>query len=156
MKRSPRPRTSVALACATAASFFALHSFAATPAEEKSFIESYRKAYEANDTKTLQSFLYTKGSDPMAIDMYKMMIAIGAGQKLTSIELLDLTMEDKKKLEDGTSPDGRPMKMILKPTKKLVLKKITKTTNENSTSSSSTFIAEHEGKLVIPVPAIGK
>ena len=57
-----------------------------------------------------------------------------------------------KRLEDAKSPDGRPMKMTLKPIKKLILKTTTKSANGNSSGSSESFIAEHEGKLVIPVP----
>jgi hypothetical protein len=143
-------------AFAVGASLFVFTSHAATPAQEKAFVESYKKAHETKDIKTLHGFLYTKGSDPMALDMYKMMVTMGAGEKLTSVELLDLTAEDRKKVESATAPNGRPLVSALKPTKKLVLKKVVKTPNQNSTSSSSVMIAEHEGKFVIPVPGMGK
>lgn len=131
-------------------------AFAATPAQEKAFVDSYKKAYESKDAKALQAMLYTKGADPMALDFYKMMITADMGATLSSIMLVDLTAEDSKKLESGKSPDGRPMKMTLKPVKKLVLKTSTKSASGSSTGSSESFVAEFEGKLVIPVPASGK
>jgi hypothetical protein len=134
----------------------ALPSEAATSAAEKNFIDAYKRAFEAKDVKALHGFLYTKGSHPDAVEGYKMMMTMGAGEKLTSIELVNLTPEDLKKIENGKAPDGRPMKAVLKPTKKLVLKQTTKSANGTSTSSNATFVAEHEGKIVIPVPALGK
>jgi hypothetical protein len=128
----------------------------ASPASEKAFLDAYKRAFESKDIKALHGFLYTKGSHPDAVEGYKMMMTMGAGEKLTSIELVNLTPEDLKKIENGKAPDGRPMKAVLKPTKKLVLKQTTKSANGTSTSSNATFVAEHEGKIVIPVPALGK
>ena len=48
------------------------------------------------------------------------------------------------------------MKMPLKPTKKLKITVETKDANGSSSSSSESFIAEYEGKYVIPVPASAK
>lgn len=73
-----------------------------------------------------------------------------------SITLADLNAEDLKRLQDAKTPDGRPMKMTLKPIKKLILKTVNKSANGSSSGSSESFVAEHEGKLVIPVPASGK
>lgn len=131
-------------------------AFAVTPAQEKAFIDGYKKAYESKDAKALQAMLYSKGANPMALDFYKEMIAADMRATITSIALVDLTAEDAKKLENGKGPDGKPMKMNLKPVKKLILKTSTKSANGSSTGSSESFVAEFDGKLVIPVPASGK
>jgi hypothetical protein len=39
--------------------------------QEKAFTDKYKTAFEAKDTATLESFLYTQGADPMAIEFYK-------------------------------------------------------------------------------------
>lgn len=125
---------------------------AATPAQEKAFTDKYKAALEGKDTATLEAFLYTQGSDPAALEFYKMMQSGGAGEKITSIELVNLTPEDVKK---ATTPmDGPTGKVCLnlKPTKKLVIKVDQKDANGSSSSSSENFVAEKDGKLVIPVP----
>jgi hypothetical protein len=130
----------------------ALGIVAATPEQEKAFTAKYKTAMEGKDTATLESFLYTKGSDPTALEFYKMMQSGGAGEKISSIELVNLTPEDVKK---ATSPmDGPTGKVCLnlKPTKKLVIKVEKKDSNGSSSSSSENFVAEKDGKLVIPVP----
>ena len=38
---------------------------AATPKQEKTFIDKYKTAFEAKDTATLESFLYMQGADPV-------------------------------------------------------------------------------------------
>jgi len=126
--------------------------FGATPAQEKAFVDAYKKAFEAKDEKTLTGFLYTKGADPQALDFYKMMMTNGMGSKITSIQLADLDDSDKKRAQGGPGPDGRPMKFTLPPTKKLVIKSETKDANGSSSSSDEVFIAESNGKLVIPAP----
>lgn len=125
---------------------------AATPAQEKAFTDKYKAAMEGKDTTTLEAFLYTQGSDPAALEFYKMMQSGGAGGKITSIELVNLTPEDVKK---ATTPmDGPTGKVCLnlKPTKKLVIKVEQKDANGSSSSSSENFVAEKDGKFVIPVP----
>jgi hypothetical protein len=125
---------------------------AATPAQEKAFTDKYKTALEGKDTATLEGFLYTQGSDPQALEFYKMMQSGGAGEKITSIELVSLTPEDVKK---ATTPmDGPTGKVCLnlKPTKKLVIKVEKKDANGSSSSSSENFVAEKDGKFVIPVP----
>jgi hypothetical protein len=52
---------------------------AATPAQEKAFTDKYKAAMEGKDTTTLEAFLYTQGSDPAALEFYKMMQSGGAG-----------------------------------------------------------------------------
>jgi hypothetical protein len=125
---------------------------AGTPEQEKAFTDKYKKAFEGKDTATLESFLYTQGSDPGALEFYKMMQSGEAGEKISSIELVSLTPEDVKK---ATTPmDGPTGKacLTLKPTKKLVIKVEKKDANGSSTSSSENFVAEKDGKFVIPVP----
>jgi hypothetical protein len=125
---------------------------AATPAQEKAFTDKYKTALEGKDTAALEGFLYTQGSDPQALEFYKMMQSGGAGEKITSIELVSLTPEDVKK---ATTPmDGPTGKVCLnlKPTKKLVIKVEKKDGSGSSSSSSENFVAEKDGKFVIPVP----
>jgi hypothetical protein len=130
----------------------ALDTMAATPEQEKAFTDKYKTAFEGKDTATLESFLYTQGSDPAALEFYKMMQSGEAGEKISSIELVTLTSEDVKK---ATTPmDGPTGKvcLTLKPTKKLVIKIEKKDANGSSTSNTENFIAEKDGKFVIPVP----
>jgi hypothetical protein len=125
---------------------------AATPEQEKAFTDKYKTAMEGKDTATLVAFLYTQGSDPEALEFYKMMQSGGAGGKISTIELVNLTPEDVKK---ATTPmDGPTGKVCLnlKPTKKLVIKVENKDASGSSSSSSENFVAEKDGKLVIPVP----
>jgi hypothetical protein len=125
---------------------------AASPEQEKAFTDKYKAALEGKDTATLESFLYTQGSDPQALEFYKMMQSGSAGEKISKIELVSLTPEDVKK---ATTPmDGPTGKVCLnlKPTKKLVIKVENKDANGSSSSSSENFVAEKDGKFVIPVP----
>jgi hypothetical protein len=81
-----------------------------------------------------------------------MMQSGGAGEKISTIELVNLTPEDVKK---ATTPmDGPTGKVCLnlKPTKKLVIKVENKDPSGSSSSSSENFVAEKDGKFVIPVP----
>jgi len=107
-----------------------------TPDQEKAFVDKYKTAFEGKDTATLESFLYTQGSDPAAVEFYKMMQSGEAGEKISTIELVNLTPEDVKK---ATTPmDGPTGKvcLTLKPTKKLVIKIEKKDANGSSTSST--------------------
>jgi len=125
---------------------------AGTPEQEKAFTDKYKAAMEGKDTATLEAFLYTQGSDPAALEFYKMMQSGGAGEKISTIELVSLTPEDVKK---ATTPmDGPTGKVCLnlKPTKKLVIKVEKKDASGSSSSSSENFVAEKDGKFVIPVP----
>jgi hypothetical protein len=130
----------------------ALGVVAGTPEQEKAFTDKYKTAMEGKDTATLEAFLYTQGSDPAALEFYKMMQSGEAGEKISKIELVSLTPEDVKK---ATTPmDGPTGKVCLnlKPTKKLVIKVEKKDANGSSSSSSENFVAEKDGKFVIPVP----
>src|SRR5204862_1067938 len=99
-------KTSTKIFTAAGALLFslALGIVAGTPAQEKAFTDKYKAAMEGKDTATLESFLYTQGSDPAALEFYKMMQSGGAGDKISSIELVNLTPDDLKK---ATTPmDG--------------------------------------------------
>jgi len=124
-----------------------------TPEQEKAFTDKYKKAFEAKDTATLESFLYTQGADPAIVGFYKMMQSAEAGGKISNIELVGLTAEDAKKAATAMdSPTGGKVCLTLKPTKKLIIKVEKKDANGSSTSSTENFIAEKDGKFVIPVP----
>ena len=130
---------------------------AGSPEQDKAFIDKYRAAFEANDKATLQSFLYTQGANPMVLEFYKMMQTDGAGGKIFKIELVDLSPDDAKKAEavmDG--PGGQKIRLPLKPTKKLILVVEQKTADSSTKTSSESFIAEVNGKYVIPVPTTAK
>src|SRR5205807_6900361 len=130
-----------------------LFARAANAEKEKAFVEKYESALEANDSATLQSVLYTTGADPMIVGFYKMMQSGGAGDKVSKIELVDLTPDDvKKATAPQDSPNGGKVCLNLKPTKKLVIVIEKKDENGSSTNTTENFIAEKDGKFVIPVP----
>jgi hypothetical protein len=113
----------IVLACAlvTAASFSLQ---AGTSEQEKVFTDKYKTALEHKDTATLESFLYTQGADPAILGFYKMMQSAEAGEKISKIDLVDLTPEDAKKAATPMdSPTGRKVCLTLKPSKKLVIKR---------------------------------
>lgn len=128
---------------------------AGSPADEKAFVDKYKAAFEKGDKATLESFLYTKDAHPMALEFYKMMQSEGAGTaKIAKIELVDLTLEDvKKAAEIQSAPDGSKTMFPLQPTRKLKISIETKSADGSSSSSSESFVAEKDGKYVIPVPA---
>jgi hypothetical protein len=126
---------------------------AGTPEQEKAFTDKYKKAFEGKDTATLESFLYTQGADPEIVGFYKMMQSGEAGEKISSIELVNLTPEDVKKATTPMdSPTGGKVCLTIKPIKKLSIKVEKKDANGSSTSSSENFVAEKDGRFVIPVP----
>ena len=91
---------------------------AAATEQEKAFVEKYKTALEAKDGATLQSVLYTTGADPMIVGFYKMMQSSEAGEKISKIDLVDLTPEDvKKATTPQDSPTGGKVCLILRPTK---------------------------------------
>ena len=146
---------SVALAIATA--FLVATAYAATADEEKTFLNAYKTAFAAKDADGLQALLYTDGADPMALKFYgQMMTSELANGTLTSIELQDLTADEKTAA--ATPPDGPNGKFMLapKPYKKLVLKIDSKSADGTSSSDSTVFVAEVNGKIVICTPGKGK
>jgi hypothetical protein len=144
-------KTILAIFTLTVATCLSLH--AGSSEKEKAFTDKYKAAFEGKDTAALESFLYTQGSDPMILGFYKMMQSSQVGGKISKIELVDLSPEDTKKataMQD--SPSGGKVCLTLKPVKKLVITMETKDANGSSSSSSENFIAEKDGKFVIPVP----
>ena len=125
---------------------------ASTPAQEKAFVEAYKKAFESKDEAKLKTFLYTKGADPMALGFYTMMATAEMGSKISSITLENLAPDDVKKADETMDGPSGKMKLPLKPVKKLVIKIEKKDSNGSSSSNSTSFVAESDGKLVIPVP----
>src|ERR1043165_9361326 len=75
----------------------ALSVLAGTSPQEKAFTDKYKTAFEGKDAATLESFLYTQGADPAILGFYKMMQSGEAGEKISNIELVELTPEDAKK-----------------------------------------------------------
>ena len=130
-----------------------LSLYAGSAEKEKAFVDKYKAALEAKDSATLESFLYTQGSDPMILGFYKMMQSSGAGDKISKIELVDLSPEDAKKAAAAQdSPSGGKVCLTLTPTKKLMITIEKKDSNGSSSNKSENFIAEKDGKFVIPVP----
>jgi hypothetical protein len=126
---------------------------AGTPAQEKAFTDKYKAAFEGKDTATLESFLYAQGADPEILGFYKMMQSAEAGVKISKIELVDLTPDEAKKAATAMdSPTGGKVCLTLKPVKQLVIAIEKKDANGSSTSKTTNFIAEKDGKFVIPVP----
>jgi hypothetical protein len=82
-----------------------------------------------------------------------MMQSAEAGQKISNIELVDLTPEDTKEAATPMdSPTGGKVCLTLKPSRKLVIKIEKKDASSTSTNTTKNFIAEKDGKFVIPVP----
>jgi hypothetical protein len=130
-----------------------LSLYADTSPQEKAFVDKYKTAFEGKDTATLESFLYTQGADPAILGFYKMIQSGEAGEKISNIELVELTPEDAKKAATPMdSPTGGQVCLTLKPTKKMIIKVEKKDANGSSTSTSENFIAVKDGKFVIPVP----
>jgi len=127
--------------------------YAGDSPKEKAFVDSYKKAFEAKDTAALQSFLYTQGSDPGILEIYKTMQSADAGEKISKIELVDFTAEEMKKVAmPKDSPLGGKVCFPLKSTKRLMITIKKKDANGLSMSTTGNFIAEKDGKFVIPVP----
>jgi hypothetical protein len=134
----------VAVAC--------LSVYAGDSPREKAFVDSYKKAFEAKDTAALQSFLYTQGSDPGILEIYKTMQSSDAGEKIFKIELVDFTADEMQKVAlPKDSPLGGKVCFPLQPTKRLMIA-VEKKDARGMLSTSGNFIAEKDGKFVIPVP----
>ena len=142
--------SSVTFALAVAAACVSV--YAGDSPKEKAFVDSYKKAFEAKDTAALQSFLYTQDSDPGILEIYKTMQSSDAGERISKIELVDFTAEEMKKVAlPKDSPTGGKVCFPLKPSKRLMIT-IDKKDAKGMSSTSGNFIAEKDGKFVIPVP----
>ena len=145
------------LGIALAFACVALAAGAATPAQEKAFVDTYRKAYESKDAKTLESLLYAKGADPQALGFYRMMMTEGMGSKIASIALEPLTDADRADVaKTMPGPGGKPVRLTLVPVRKLVIKRENRDASGSSTTTSRVYVAEAEGRLVVPVPGPAK
>src|SRR5262252_2278504 len=136
----------VAVAC--------LSVYAGDVPKERAFVDSYKKAFEAKDTAALQSFLYTEGSDPGILEIYKTMQSSDAGEKISKIELIDFTAEEMKKVampKDSPTGGGKVC-FPLQPSKRLMITIDKKDAKAPSSITSGNFIAEKDGTFVIPVP----
>lgn len=143
----------------SALTIFAFSAFAtgATPEQEKAFVESYQKAFETKDEKTLKSFLYTEGAPAEIVEMMTMMTLNGAGGKITKIELVTPSEEEAARYnEPQEMPDGKMYKMAFTPSKQLVIVVETKDANGSSTSTTRKPVGEKDGKLMIPLPVPAK
>jgi hypothetical protein len=131
----------------------AIPASAATPEQEKAFVNSYRKALEAGDEKALNAFLSTDGAEADTVEFFKMMQTPEPGAKIVSVELVKPSPEEEAKFNKPMMmPDGKSYKMPIKPFKQLVVKMETKDASGSSSSTSKSPVAEKNGKLVIPVP----
>lgn len=142
------------LACAVAVAAPAAPG--ATPAQERQFVDAYRKAYEGRDHRTLVSLLYADGADAQALAFYKMMLGAEMGGRIASIELADLTPEDKARSESALGLSGQAYRLVLPATKKLVVRTATKDRDGSSAATSEVFVGESGGRLWILVPAARK
>ncbi len=124
----------------------------AQTAAEKAFMDAFSKAYESGDERALDGFLYTKGADKDMIDMFGIMLSLGTGKRVTSIAIQPLTAADRKKIDEMTGPNGKPVKSPLPLTKKVIIRQEAKSSRGSSDSTTTIFLAEDNGKIVIPVP----
>lgn len=119
-------------------------------AAQKAFLDGYKKALEAKDTKALASHLYTEGATPDTIDFFTMMQSTGTEGKIESIDLIQPSEADKQKYNKPTEmPDGQLYKMPFVPTHQMV---IVIKDGSGGTSTSKLPVGEHKDKLLIPVP----
>lgn len=153
---NPRPSVlATVLAMCVGAVMLTAPAIAATPAQEKAFVDGFRTAVERKDAKALRALLYIRDADPTALEFYNMMIVADLGSTIKSIKLVDLTAEEDKQMGTvGKNIQGQPMKMPIKPIKSLVLTTGSKSADLTTSGSSQWYVAEYEGKLVIPVPAL--
>jgi len=136
-----------------------LSARAATPEQEKAFLDSYKTAVETGDKKTLTSFLYTVGAPADIVEFFKMMVTmpLPPDSKITSVELVKPTPEEAAKLnEPQTMPDGKKFKLPLEPYKQLVVTVESKGASGSGKGTSKMPVAEKDGKIVIPVPVPAK
>jgi hypothetical protein len=119
-------------------------------AAHKAFLDRYRKAFAANDTKTLAGFLYTQGASADTVEFFTMMQGASAGEQIDSIDLIKPSKEELKRYNEPTEmPDGELCKMPFSPSHQLVI--VTRD-GSGGTSTSRLPVGEHKGKLVIPLP----
>jgi len=145
------------LATMIAAVVIASNAHAASPEQEKAFVDSYKKALEAKDAAALKAFLYTEGAAKDTVEFFHMMQQAAADGPISSIELVTPTKEEVEKYNKPmTMPDGKKYKMPFVPTKQLVITSEKKDGENSSKSTMKSPVGEKNGKLVIPVPVPAK
>jgi hypothetical protein len=131
-------------------------AIAATAEQEQAFIDTYKAAFEAEDAAGLSALMFSDGAIAEAVEFYEMMMTAEFGATITSIDLVDLDAEDLTRI-DATmpSPDGTMAKLAPRPYKKIVIVIDTTDASGSGTSTSTAYVAEHDGRLGIamPVPA---
>lgn len=139
-------------------SFLFAHSrcaVAATP-QEQAFIDSYKKALEANDTKTLEGLVYDKDADPEQLAEIKESLTPGEGMKVSKVELADVSAQEiEQAMTPQEGPDGTVSAFTVKPTKKLIVT-LGATDGSDFSFSSQRAVGEVNGKLLILVPSVIK
>lgn len=76
----------LAIAAIAGASLFASHALlAATPSQEKAFVDAYKAAYDA------------KGAIPLGLQLMGLMLTSEFDGKLAALELRDLSPEDVRR-----------------------------------------------------------
>ncbi len=85
-----------------------------------------------------------------------MMVSDGAGGKISKIELVDLSPEDTKKAGETMDGPGGAKMSCRSSRQEAKDHGRDKDDNGSSTSTSESFIAEKDGKFVIPVPVTAK
>lgn len=131
-------------------------ALAASAEEEQAFLDTYRTAFDNQDAATLAGLLFSDGAIPEAVGFYEMLMTADFGQTITSIALDDLDAEDLERIDETMpTPDGQMAKLAPRPYKKLVIVIDSSDDSGAGTSTSRTYVAEHDGRLGIsmPVPA---
>ncbi|HQU50408.1 MAG TPA: hypothetical protein PLM09_15010 [Casimicrobiaceae bacterium] len=132
---------------------FPLVAHAVTPAQEKAFVETWRKAFESKDAATLESLLDTKGADREALEFYRAMMTEGMGARIDAIALEPLSEADRvDAARTLRGPGGKELRLTLVPVRKLVVRRTHRDGSGSSTSTSRVYVAESGGRLVVPVP----
>ena len=131
-------------------------AIAASAEQEQAFLDAYRTAFEAQDAGALHKLLFVEGAIPEAVGLYDMMMTAEFGSKISKIELLDFDAEDLGRIDETMPmPDGSMARLAPKPFKKLVITIDSTDANGTGTSTSTTYVAEQDGRIGIamPVPA---
>jgi hypothetical protein len=128
-------------------------AYAATAEQEQAFIDAYKTAFDAKDATALNALLFSEGAIPMAVDFYQQMMQADFGKEIASITLEELSADELVEVDAVMpTPDGGSARLVPKPYKKLVIKIDTSDANGTSSSTSSAFVAEQDGRLGIAMP----
>lgn len=129
---------------------------AASAEQEQAFVETYKAAFAAEDAATLRGLMFSAGAISDAVEFYEMMMTVEFGYPIKSITLQELDAEDLARIDETMpSPDGTMARLAPRPYKKLIVVIDASDSGGTGTSTSTAYIAEHEGRLGIamPVPA---